>query len=34
VRAGRQPLRVETALSYLAGQLRAARDRTAADDGA
>jgi RsmE family RNA methyltransferase len=31
VRAGRQPLRVETALAYLAGQLRAARDRTTAD---
>lgn len=29
VRAGQQPLRVETALSYLAGQLRAARARTA-----
>jgi RsmE family RNA methyltransferase len=29
VRAGHQPLRVETALAYLAGQLRAARTRTA-----
>lgn len=28
VRAGSQPLRVETALSYLSGQLRAARART------
>ena len=28
VRAGRQPLRVETALSYLAGQLRAAQARS------
>jgi RsmE family RNA methyltransferase len=31
VRAGQQPLRVETALSYLAGQLRAARARSARD---
>lgn len=31
VRAGRQPLRVETALSYLTGQLRAARERTSAE---
>jgi RsmE family RNA methyltransferase len=31
VRAGRQPLRVETALAYLAGQLRAARSRGAAE---
>ena len=31
VRAGREPLRVETALSYLAGQLRAARARSASD---
>ena len=30
VRAGRQPLRVETALAYLAGQLRAARSLGAA----
>lgn len=30
VRAGRQPLRVETALSYLSGQLRAAQAMTAA----
>lgn len=28
VRAGRSPLRVETALAYLTGQLRAARSRT------
>jgi RsmE family RNA methyltransferase len=31
VRAGREPLRVETALAYLTGQLRAARARSAAD---
>src|SRR5690606_2179568 len=31
VRAGRQPLRVETALSYLTGQMRAARARSAAE---
>lgn len=31
VRAGQQPLRVETALSYLAGQLRAAQARTGAE---
>ncbi|HKO91414.1 MAG TPA: RsmE family RNA methyltransferase [Polyangiaceae bacterium] len=30
VRAGREPLRVETALSYLTGQLRAARSRSSA----
>jgi 16S rRNA (uracil1498-N3)-methyltransferase len=34
VRAGREPLRVETALAYLAGQLRAARARAAAADSA
>jgi 16S rRNA (uracil1498-N3)-methyltransferase len=28
VRAGRAPLRVETAVAYLTGQLRAARRRT------
>jgi 16S rRNA (uracil1498-N3)-methyltransferase len=28
VRAGRQPLRVETALAYLTGQLRAAQARS------
>jgi RsmE family RNA methyltransferase len=33
VRAGREPLRVESALSYLAGQLRSARTRTAATLG-
>ena len=31
VRAGQQPLRVETALSYLAGQLRAAQARSTRD---
>ena len=31
VRAGKQPLRVETALSYLAGQLRAAQARSGAE---
>jgi 16S rRNA (uracil1498-N3)-methyltransferase len=31
VRAGREPLRVETALSYLTGQLRAAQARSLAD---
>jgi RsmE family RNA methyltransferase len=30
VRAGREPLRVESALSYLTGQLRAARSRSGA----
>lgn len=34
VRAGREPLRVESALSYLAGQLRSARTRAAAALGA
>jgi RsmE family RNA methyltransferase len=33
VRAGSQPLRVETALSYLAGQLRAAQARSAEGQG-
>jgi 16S rRNA (uracil1498-N3)-methyltransferase len=33
VRAGREPLRVESALSYLAGQLRSARTRAAATLG-
>ncbi|HTV24868.1 MAG TPA: RsmE family RNA methyltransferase [Polyangiaceae bacterium] len=33
VRAGTQPLRVETALSYLAGQLRAAQARTLTPSG-
>jgi 16S rRNA (uracil1498-N3)-methyltransferase len=34
VRAGREPLRVETALAYLSGQLRAARSRAGAPGAA